>query len=128
MEPIRIQQRSGWGRALSLLYPLLGFGFMTGVPIFPLLLRLGFAALTTYFLALILWRRMGNEEVALSGGRLVVTRRLFGVPFRRNAITVSDVSDVTALDHESRPDAMFAVRAMTGPGYLEIVGRNGARV
>jgi hypothetical protein len=64
------------------------------------------------------WQRGRRDEVAVLKGRLEIRRWVGPVPIGHQLV---DVPTLTLVDHEARPDAMFAVVAMTGPGYLEVL-------
>jgi hypothetical protein len=72
-----------------------------------------------------IWRKLRRDEISSDDGKLRVTRCLGPIRLSHKEIAV----DAHALvDHESRPDAMFAVTAMTGPGYLQLRGKDGTHV
>jgi hypothetical protein len=79
------------------------------------------------FAGVVLWRRTTTEEIQVCDGRLIVTRRTFGFS-RRRSLAMSEIADVVVVDHTMRSDAMFGLTAASGPGFAEIVARDGTRL
>ena len=75
--------------------------------------------------AVALWRRVRRDEISVAAGELEVTRYLGPICFGRDRVTPSELGLV---DHEARPDAMFSVVAVTGPGYLQVRRADGPPV
>jgi hypothetical protein len=75
-----------------------------------------------------LWLAAGCELVTVENGQVTLARRLFGRVFGARVVPVDEIAEVAVVDHETRPDAMFGVSAMVGPGFVELVLRDGARL
>ena len=118
--------RRDQGRALvagAAVYGVMGTCFaVTGSPAVP---AIGCIAVGGILAAVALWRRARRDEISVEAGELEVTRYVGPICLGRDRVTPGELR---LIDHEARPDAMFSVVAMTGPGYLQVRRADGPPV